>query len=306
MMRIGYIVLAHQKPKQLERLLKRLEDDSVKIFVHIDKRTDIEAFLPSFNGIKNLQLLKRFPCHWGNFGIVNATMEGIKAAIASDCEYIAFLSGADYPIKTKSEINHFLNANNGANFLHHYKMPADYWIPDKEINRIKKYYYNFNNKLFEYPLPIGTKSIPRNIINLVLSLFLPKERKFPNGIVPYGGDYWCCLTSEALREVVHFYEKNPLVFKFLKYCLFPDEILIQTALFNSGNKELISSIVNDSITEINWESRIDPSPKIYSINDFDRLANSGKMFARKFDHDQHPALAEKIDSELLNKNPSRF
>jgi hypothetical protein len=299
---IGYIVLAHHQPEQLVRLLKRLENGAHSIFLHIDKRSKLSSFIDceGFKNLSKIYLLKRFTCHWGDIGLVYATLEGIRCASRQKCDYVILLSGADYPIKTNEAINQFLSANDGKNFLHHFQMPAPYWIPGKQISRIKKYYYYFNNKLFEYPMPAEIKSVPRRAINAVLSLFLPRERTFPRNIVPFGGDNWFCITHAACQEIMDFYQKHPEVLRFLKFSLSPEEIFVQTAVFNSGNSALISSVINENIHDINWKSRTDASPEIFNTHDFNRLSASDKLFARKFDHSKYPDLVNRIDSELLH------
>jgi Core-2/I-Branching enzyme len=305
MPKIGYVILAHQNPSQLARLLQRIEQDSNMLFVHIDRGADLGQFLTckGLVGIKNLIFLKkRYNSYWGSIGLVNATMEGIQAAITHNCDHIILLSGSDYPIKSNKEIQAFLAANNGKSFVNYYTMPALHWQPNKEINRIKKYYFYINSKLFEYPNPPEVKSLPRKVLSLILSVFLKKEREFPRNITPYGGDQWFCITQAAGRKVLDFYFEHPEVMRFLKYCLIPDEIFIQTALLNSGDEYFITTIVNDPIVLINWKNRgIDPSPSLFEKADFNKLKASENLFARKFNHDIHPELADQIDSELLSK-----
>ena len=46
-MKIGYIILAHQKPKQLSKLISVIQSESTFFFLHIDKRADKQSFLNS-------------------------------------------------------------------------------------------------------------------------------------------------------------------------------------------------------------------------------------------------------------------
>lgn len=61
MPKIGYVILAHQNPSQLARLLQRIEQDSNMLFVHIDRGADLGQFLTckGLVGIKNLIFLKK-------------------------------------------------------------------------------------------------------------------------------------------------------------------------------------------------------------------------------------------------------
>jgi len=302
MLKLGYIILAHQKPHQLLQLLRSLSSDSTYLFLHIDKRLDPSVFL-SANGIadiKNLVLLPRFKSYWGSIGLAKASLHGIREALNYECDYITLLSGSDYPIKSNKQILQFLSESNGKSYVDYYRMPAPFWIPGKEINRIKKYYYHFKNRIFEHPPSPDGKGLFRKLLGGVLRLFLKNEREFPTGIIPFGGEHWFCLHKPAARQVLSFYEKNPEVMKFLTYSLSPEEIYVQTALFNSGDKELETSICNQAITLINWKNKNHPSPAFFDSSDFDRLISSDKLFARKFDFDACPDLLTRINHQLLD------
>ena len=306
MIKIGYIILAHQKPAQLLRLMKRLESASNHIFLHLDKRVDGQQFLsyPGMEQIQNLHHLKRFKSYWGSIGLVNATVAGMKEALENKCDYVILLSGSDYPIKSNSDIDEFLVTHSGKSFFTHYNMPAPHWLPDKEINRIRKYYFYLRGKLFEYPIHPLEKSIPRRALNYLLSLFLPKERLFPKNIQPHGGDQWFCITNSICQEILDFYKHRPEVMNFLRFSLIPDEIFLQTAVFNSSNDDTINAVVNDTIILINWKNRNNSSPACFEMADFDELCRSRKLFARKFDGDVTPQLFDKLDKELLYTSDS--
>ena len=43
-MEISYIILAHQRPKQVKRLLEKLASEGSRFYIHIDKNVDIRPF----------------------------------------------------------------------------------------------------------------------------------------------------------------------------------------------------------------------------------------------------------------------
>lgn len=301
MFKIAYIILAHNNPPQLLKLIRSLESENHYIFLHLDKRAAVESFLTldGFTSVKNLFLLPRFISHWGGIGLVNATLAGIQKAVEYKCEYSILLSGADYPIKSHSAIASFLANANGKSFINHDRLPLPHWLPNQEINRIKKYYFRLNGKLFEYPNHPEVKTLPRKLVNLILGLFLPNERTFPKNIVPYGGEQWFCLSINACVAVLKFHEHHPELHKFLRHSLIPDEIFFQTALLNGSSPNLLTSIVNETVTFVNWKNKNNPSPACFDTNDFEQLATSKKLFARKFDFSKSYELMDNIDTKLL-------
>ena len=114
-MKISYILLVHRNPTQVARLVSRLHAWS-PIFIHVDRRVPISPFqraLESSNPGGSLRFVKRHRCRWGQFGIVQATLEGINALIASGCDfdYAMLLCGQDYPIRSMNLIAEFLEQN---------------------------------------------------------------------------------------------------------------------------------------------------------------------------------------------------
>lgn len=76
----------------------------------------------------------------------------------------------------------------------------------------------------------------------------------------------------------------------------PDEIFFQTILLNSS---LASDIVNDDMRYIEWKDPNSGSPSVLDMNDFPGLANSPKLFARKFDEEVDVEILDRIDHEIL-------
>ena len=43
-MRLAHLILAHNNPLQLERLVKRLDHPDADIYIHLDAKTDIKEY----------------------------------------------------------------------------------------------------------------------------------------------------------------------------------------------------------------------------------------------------------------------
>lgn len=79
-MQINYIILTHKNPIQLERLISKLEDKDVTFFVHIDAKANIESF--KYLEKDNVIFLEnRVDVIWGDFSIVQATLNAMKSVI---------------------------------------------------------------------------------------------------------------------------------------------------------------------------------------------------------------------------------
>ncbi|MEH2007739.1 MAG: hypothetical protein V7K81_21880, partial [Nostoc sp.] len=80
------------------------------------------------------------------------------------------------------------------------------------------------------------------------------------------------------------------------YC--PDELFYQILILNSPFKE---KIINTSLTYLEWSNVNSLHPKILEKNDFEKLRESEKLFARKFDMTIDPDILDIIDKMILSK-----
>ena len=44
-MKYAYLILAHNNPQQLERMLNMLQDPAAEFYIHVDKKSDIRTFV---------------------------------------------------------------------------------------------------------------------------------------------------------------------------------------------------------------------------------------------------------------------
>src|SRR5215471_725095 len=101
-MKVAHIILAHKNPFQVERMIKRLSHPDVDCWLHIDKQSDIAPFKSMFL-LKNVHTVyPRVNAKWASYGIVQAMLNGINAAMLTGTkyQYFSFLSGQDYPLQT--------------------------------------------------------------------------------------------------------------------------------------------------------------------------------------------------------------
>jgi len=103
-MRIAYLILAHQLPDQLVRLVQRPDSAGALFLIHINCRSDDAIFRTAQAGLAeldNVVFLRRHKLYWGAFGHVRATIEGLDELYrrTAQFDYVALTTGQDYPIK---------------------------------------------------------------------------------------------------------------------------------------------------------------------------------------------------------------
>ncbi|MBD2077889.1 hypothetical protein H6F86_29175 [Phormidium sp. FACHB-592] len=274
-MRIAYIVLVHQYPAQLVRLVHKLKTENTSFFIHIDRKAAPSIYHAIVNEIGNLPdvyLLKRHNCYWGELGHVNATIEGIKALLNSKTvfDYTVLVTGQCYPLKANSAIEMFLNAQQGFSLMEHFPLPSSWqW-------RIEKWHIRFFSKKF---------MVPKRQSNLSI------KRRFPSGLEPFCGSAYWCLSRECIEYIDKFLHHNHNFINFFRFSFAPDEMFFQTILLNSPLKH---TIINDNYWYIKWLPAA-ANPIVLGVADFETMTTSSKLFARKFDATQDPEILDRLD-----------
>ena len=277
-MRIAYVILAHQLPEQLVRLVRRLDSPGALFLVHINRRSDdaiYEAARAGLAELDNVVFLRRHKLYWGAFGHVRATIEGLDelSRRGSQFDYVALLTGQDYPIKPVSAIERTLAESGGRSFMAIDRLPGG--LADG-MDRITYWHSRRIGK-------------PRG-----WHLRLPIRRRFPLGLVPWGGSSYWWLSREAVDYVRRFTVDHPGFYRFFKHVDVPDEIFFHTILMNSPLRD---SVVSDELRYVDWTRK--PWPAIFGIGDFETLQRSPKLLARKFDSSVDSEILDLIDRELL-------
>lgn len=281
-MKIAHLIMTYTSPRQTERMIRALQCDEYDFYIHVDKKVNIEPYLyleqlPNTFFIKN-----REDVRWAGYNTLVATFNSIDEIHAAEWDYdfINFLSGQDYFIKSPAHILNFFKNNRGREFLS-FKDYKNTW-PEGMI-RIKKYsLVNFKFK-------------GKYLIERVMNLVSP-EKKLPNNYHPYGDSMFWMLSPECALYVANKVRNDKRFLKFFKYSWGADEFVFSTILMNSIYKE---RIVNNNYRYIDWSAG-GSHPKVLGKNDFDKLINSESLFARKFHLSKDSEIFDLLDQHLTS------
>jgi len=298
-MKIAYLILAHRYPNQLKRLVSRLNSNDTYFFIHLDKKMDIKVVneIKKDLNFENIYFIKRYICHWAGFGIMQATFQGLKEVIESKVtyDYIALMSGQDYPIKSNEYIKKFFKQHNGVSFIEQIPFPKPDWIKQNGgYDRINYWHFRGRNYYFVFPYNNIYKRQTR-FLKRILSLttsWIKIRRGFPKDIHPHGGAQFWCLHKSHAEIVYNFILKNKSYFNYFKYVYVPDELMFQTIIGNLSEK---SKIHNDTLHFLEWARK----GAILDSNDFHNIKNTHYIFARKFDDTVDSNILDLIDKHLL-------
>lgn len=278
------ILISHQRPKQLSKLIESLSYDKFDIYIHLDagekdKFRDFEYSRKE----RVKKVISKYDIKWGGFRIIRAILELIKLAKKKGYDTYSLLSGVSYPLKSNKYIDRCLSSKNVSRI--------EYWHKDEDRPRRDRYtrYY-----FYDWPSPWGRIC---NSVSRRLSPFLP-DRSMPSGIKPYYGSGWWTLTDKAVQAVLRFIEGRPDFLRFMKYVSIPHEMFFQTAILNS-NFDL--NISKKTLRYIDW-SNGGAHPKTLRFDDLPSLKNTKCLFGRKFNERRFPGMIERVESIRENND----
>lgn len=262
-MKVAHLILTHKNPKQVERLIKALSHTAFDIYIHVDKKSDIEQFRYLADNKNIFFIEKRAKIYWAAYGTIQATINGFEEILLKQYDYINVISGQDFPLKSADDIYQFFRDGAGKEFITCLSIERE-WT-EAQV-RLKKYW-------------LINKRIPgRHKLENIINKILP-ERKFPlKDFIMVGRSNWFAITSDAAKYIMAFMKENPKVVRFYKNTWGADECIFSTILYNSDFKNNIE----ENLVYTDWSEQ-KAHPKIFTANDYNALISSGKVFARKFD-----------------------
>jgi hypothetical protein len=307
--KIVYLVLAHNCPRHLQRLVGALSSRSSAFFVHIDKKVDTAAFREAVGDAVSFTR-ERVAVHWGDFSQVEAIRALIREALADARKFDRFvlLSGTDYPVRPQSYIAEFFARNREAQFINIVQMPSV--SVSKPLSRLTDF----------QPAP-ATTALSKLARKIAARIGIkPRQRDYKevfDGLVPYAGSTWWAFTRDACEYIEEFAQARPALVDFFRNTVCPDEMFFHTVLGNSN----FASDMQRHVTYTDWTAG-GASPAYMSMAHVELFRSTrtfpadgqfggGEMlFARKFSDDLESVVAA-LDRLLLEdgdgvRRPSRI
>ena len=274
-MRHAYCILAHNEPIVLKKLVSLVDDVRNDIFIHIDKKSNIKLFNDITTKYSQLVFTDRQSVEWGGLSQVKCELLLLKTASEYGAySYYHILSGTDLPIKTQDYIHHFCDEEHGGReFVGISNKESNLRILDKHT----RYYYLFNESS-------RSKNKWRRILavicrNIVLQIQTIIHFKRHFNIEMKKWHQWNSITDEFCRYIL---SQSDYILKTFKYICIPDEIFLQSMLWNSKYKEHAYCDEHgemNSLRAIDWQRG---GPYVWTHNDVEELRCSKALFARKF------------------------
>lgn len=276
-MRHAYLIIAHQEVEILKFLLSLLDDKRNDVFLHIDKKS--KALFEEMKSVKLNQagfylLHERIDVRWGDISQIKVELLLLKTALnQGHYSYLHLLSGVDLPIKSQDYIHDFFVKHEGFEFIGFAQKKTD----DENAREKAGYIYLFtryikdDNKLRRF----FTEHIRNGYIRCQKLVHYKRHYS----VQFKKGANWFSITE---RFACFLLSKEKCILSMFKYTLCPDELFIQTLLWNSSVQFVVYNKDDESkgcVRLIDWERG---GPYTWTEHDKEILNSSDKLFARKF------------------------
>ncbi len=223
MAKIAFILLCHKDPDAIIAQAERLTAAGDYMAIHFDaraKRSDyarIRAALEDNPGVVFAR--KRLKCGWGEWSLVGATLEAVKAAEEAfpRATHFYMLSGDCMAIKSAEYAHGFLDEND-ADFIESFDFFESDWIKTgfKEERLIYRHFFNERRRKRLFYLSF----------NLQKTLGL--TRRIPADLQIMIGSQWWCLRRRTIEWILDFCKRRRDVMRFFRTTWIPDETFFQT------------------------------------------------------------------------------
>jgi len=280
MAKIAFILLCHRDPDAVVRQAQRLTAAGDYVAIHFDARAGKGAFeriRAGLAGNGSVVFARREKCGWGEWSLVQATLNAVTAAEAEfpDATHFYMVSGDCMPIKSAAYLHGFLDEND-KDFIEAFDYYTSGWIKTglQEERLIYRHYFNErkHKALFytsmEWQKRLGlTRQPPRDLKMMI-------------------GSQWWCLRRETIEKMLRFIGKRRDVTRFFRTTWIPDETFFQTLV-----RRLIpyGEIESRTLTFLMFSDY--GMPVTFYNDHYDFLLSQDQMFARKISPDAHDLKA---------------
>lgn len=223
MAKIAFILLCHKDPEEVIAQARRLTSAGDCIAIHFDARApdaQFERIRSALAGDPAVTFAaRRIRCGWGEWSLVAATLEGLRAALAAfpDATHFYMISGDCAPIKTAEHVHDRLDRED-VDHIESFDFLTSGWIKTglREERLIYRHWFNERRqkRLFYASLELQRR--------------LGLRRSPPDDLQIMVGSQWWCLRRGTVERILDFLRDRPDVLRFFRTTWIPDETFFQT------------------------------------------------------------------------------
>lgn len=247
---IAAIILAHENPSQVRRLVGALAGTDV--FLHCDRRSPDAVLAAMVAGApESLQLTPRVRTRLFSWSLVEAELVALRTVIErSAAEHIVVLSGSCYPLVSVADLEDELALWRGRSRLAFAPLPWAAWgtprNPDGGAWRVRRRFVTFGGQVVRVggvPLRAGRRSVPSELRLC-------------------GADQWKIYARDHAVALLRVLDDRPDLVRFWRGTFIPDELCVPSIL---GSPALVGEIAEtmtcDRVWYVRWDAPGSPGSR---------------------------------------------
>lgn len=294
-MRKHYLLLAHDQPDHVSRLVGRLDDGEATFWLHLDARADLGEWASVTAHDSVVVVEPRVRCIWGTWSMVEAQLAQVRACLAGgEPGYLVMLSGQSYPVKSTAQVDAYLSSH--ADLVHmdlwrleerwpdNHRDRLDYFcLPtseDKGALLLLRQRQEMNaRELLGWTRRLVREQGARQAATILRTI---GERRPDVADLVMGGSQWWAMPWDTAQDLISYDEAHPEIADFLRWSQFPDESFVQTLLtLLDGTLE---ERLGPTLTLVDWTEGDWDLPRVMTERDVPALLDTPDhvLFARKF------------------------
>ncbi len=275
MAKIAYILLCHKDPEGIIAQAQRLAAAGDFISIHFDLRAkpeDFEKIRTALSANPDVAFAaKRIQCGWGEWSLVQATLNAIDAAVEAfpRATHFYMLSGDCMPTKTAEYSHQYLDQTD-CDFIESFDFFTSDWIKTGMREERLHYRHWFNERTQKWLF----------YTSLYWQTRMKLARKVPHDIQIMIGSQWWCLRRRTVEMVLDFCKAHPDVLRFFSTTWIPDETFFQTLVRHLVPGQQINSRTLTFLLFTDYGL-----PVSFYNDHYDLLISQDYLFARKISPD---------------------
>ncbi len=295
-LKIAYLVLCHTDPNHIRRLSRRLSNHA-DVFVHVDRKENIENYKQGIN-LDNVYFIDdRLHAYWGGWNAVEALLRLMSYASKNgDYDRYIVMQGLDYPIKSDRFILEFFEKNKNIEFIRgcNTSIAKEDYFRDKS----KGYYF--------YNTDCPARKVWNSFIRFLVKRCHIDIRK---GYVIDGERYdvfWgaaqFAITGACVRYILEFSKEHKKFNQYFKHVFPVDETYFQSIVMNSpfvlktimGKADPpIKYLVNHR--NLHYFTYDEGGVGVFTVEDYYKLKDRPELYCRKVGSEKSTELLDKLD-----------
>jgi hypothetical protein len=309
--RIGFVLLTHARPAQIDRLTRRLAASfpGAPIVCHHDfsrAAIDRRAYAALYDRVEFVRPSVRTA--WAEFSVIEAYLAALRQITErpSAPDWVTLLSGADYPLRDAPAVLADLDGGGFDAYLHHVAVdprpepvrgtppapPLGYSPGEGPANQ-ELCALRYFGWVARFPGVPGVAALrPRRLL-VRYPAVTDRLTPFGDSFRCYAGSLWHTLGRRAAAYLLETHAARPRLRRHFARRAFSDEAYLQTVLCNAPGLR----VSPNTFRYVDWRSG-NAHPATLTERDLPDALASGAHFARKFDPDASAAALDALDAHL--------